>query len=564
MDKRDIYIKSKLNFRLNFTFACILVLFIILIIRLLSLQIFRHEELLKSANNQRIKKISIFPLKGYIFDRNNIPLTNRRRVKYLYLSPARLAIRKKDELIEKIASITGYNNENLKKIIEKANKYELIKIPFMKEYNGPLINDDYFIIDVVNRYDDDGYLSHIIGYENNNSGSGVEYNFKEYLINENLNNYITVALDGKYRFWPEANYNYVINRNKRYKSIKLSIDYHIQKIAENAFDNNKYLTIENKKRKGAVIVADVKSGDILAMVSRPNYDLNDLSKHLDSKDENFINKAISKSYPPASLFKTIVMVAALENDKIDLNENFFCKGYEVLNGNIIKCHTFEKGGHGELDIFDAFKESCNSVFIQVGKRVGNKKLIDVAKRFGFGDKINIGLSEEKKGNLPKGDELFGPSIGLHSIGQGSLAVTPLQITNMMMIIANDGIQKDMTIFLGNTTEEGKIIKQYRKEKDKRIISKKDAQIIKIMMESVVSNGTASKYINLEKYGGAAGKTGTAQIGRDGWAGWFSGYFPKDSPKYVITVIVEDVNLGGKYAGSIFDEIARKIIELKNK
>src|SRR5690606_16057127 len=137
--------------------------------------------------------------------------------------------------------------------------------------------------------------------------------------------------------------------------------------------------------------------------------------------------------------------------------------------------------HGHIDLKEGFAKSCNSIFIQIGKEIGAKKIIDMAERMGFGNKINIGLLEEVEGSLHQGEELLGPAIGNISIGQDKIQATPLQITNMMVTIANDGIEKDMTIVQGITTKDGKMIKPYNKEEDKRIISKESAIIVQDLL-----------------------------------------------------------------------------------
>src|SRR5690606_17446340 len=149
---------------------------------------------------------------------------------------------------------------------------------------------------------------------------------------------------------------------------------------------------------------------------------NNMEKHLHDDDMTLYNKAIQAKYPPGSLFKIIVLLTALEEDLDYLDKTFYCKGYEELGKIRISCNNTE--GHGYLTLKEAFSKSCNSVFIQIGKELGSQKIINMAKRLGFGSTINIGLSEEIGGSLPSGDDIRGPAIGNISIGQGSIEVTP--------------------------------------------------------------------------------------------------------------------------------------------
>ena len=187
----------------------------------------------------------------------------------------------------------------------------------------------------------------------------------------------------------------------------------------------------------------------------------------------------------------------------------------------------------------------------------------MAERLGMGERINIGLVEEVKGNLPKGKELKGPAIGNISIGQGSIEITPLQITNMMLIIANKGIRKDMTIVDGITTKDGYMIKEFKRNDDERIISQDIAEIVQDFMIEVVLEGTA-KNMDLDFVGGAGGKTGSAQAvfkGKETIHGWFSGFYPAKNPNYVITVFVEGGFSGSGAAVPIFEDIAKRIHQI---
>ena len=170
---------------------------------------------------------------------------------------------------------------------------------------------------------------------------------------------------------------------------------------------------------------------------------------------------------------------------------------------------------------------------------------------------------EVVGLLPEGEELLGPAIGNISIGQGKIEATPLQITNMLLTIVNDGIRKDMTIVEGITTKDGRMIKKYNKVEDKRIISEELSKIAQEYLEEVINSGTA-KDIDLNQVGGAAGKTGSAEAllkGEPTIHGWFAGYYPKDDPKFAITVLVEEAKSGSKSAAPIFESICKELYRL---
>ncbi|MTI71211.1 MAG: hypothetical protein FH751_13255 [Firmicutes bacterium] len=524
-----------------------IIIFTCLIGALFYRQVIKGKYYKQEAIKQRTTSIRVYPPRGTILDRNSIPLTNRDREEVLFVSKN---ILNNSEIKNNIKEICNLNDKELDDIINHSDR--VIELPIVKDIKKEI--EGVIKSEKTLRYSKEKLLSHVIGYvkESENIGvSGVEKIYDNILKMDDKYGTINFQFDGKNRPLKGVATPVLKEEIGYTNSIMLTIDYHIQKIVEKALD--KY------KSNGAVIVTDTQSGDILAMASRPNIDPENINIKSDKLDN--YNKAIHVGYPPASLFKTVVLLSALENNEIILDESFYCKGYEEIGNVKINCHSIKDGGHEKLKINEAFYDSCNSVFIQLGKRLGGKNIIKTAKKLGFGSNVDIELAGEIKGSLPQGDELLGPSVGNISIGQGKILVTPLQITNMMMIIANDGIEKDISIFKGFVTNNGSIVKKGRREEPKKVVSKLYTDIIKDYMKEVVTKGTAKGYVSLEGIGGAAGKTGTAQAmfnGKEVKHGWFSGFYPKDNPKYVITVLVEEGNSGGRSAGPIFNDIAEEI------
>ncbi len=524
-----------------------------LIFRLYWIQIANHEHLKSEALKQRANAVNLYPNRGIIYDMNLIPLTNRDRIITLFVPKDSLqSDRKLEEFILEYAAITRKELNDYKK---SSNK--ILAFPLKKSINEELLPKNAFVAERTLRYSQDNILSHVIGYikKSENKGEyGIELIYDDVLTNYKNKQILYLELDDNKNIL--LNGEYQVSRNTKSSEpagVKLTIDYHIQKIVENVLDKNRV--------NGAVIVSDVESGEIRALASRPNFDQDNTDKYRENEDMALYNKAIQAKYPPGSLFKIVVLLTALEEDMDYLDRTFYCKGYEEIGKIRISCNNTE--GHGYLNLKDAFSKSCNSVFIQLGKELGSQKIINMAKRLGFGSTINIGLSEEVEGHLPSGDDIKGPAIGNISIGQGSIEVTPLQITNLLMIIANDGIDKGLTIVDGITDENGRIIKKYNRREDERVLSEENCQIVKDYLKDVVDNGTA-KRLDLDEVGGAAGKTGSAQgvlKGKEVIHGWFTGYYPADNPKYVITVLDEEAKSGSQSAVPIFEEIVKEIYML---
>lgn len=530
----------------------IFIAFTILIVRIYYIQVIKSDVYKKYALRQRSKEVVIYPDRGIIYDRNLIPLTNKERQSSIYVYKEDL---KKTKVKDYIYTHTSFDENQLNELMMDSKG--ILEIPLEKGeklYNPP---KEVYIIDKTVRYDDKNFLSHVIGYvkKSENVGAyGIEKVYDDILKNQESSS-VFFEFDGKKNLIPGGGYILTTNTKASFpSSVKLTIDYHIQKVVENAIDK------ENSS--GAIIVADVETGDILAMTSRPNFDQNVIDSYLNKNNMELYNKAVQVSYPPGSLFKIIVLLSALEDDPSIIYNNYYCNGYEKIGETIIKCNKEE--GHGALMLNEALAYSCNSAFIQLGKEIGSQEIMDTAKKIGFGNKINVGLLEEVEGNLPEGKELLGPAIGNISLGQGNIEVTPLQITNMMMVIANNGIRKDISIVDSIVSADGKLVKKYSRKDDERIIDEANINIIKDYLEDVVDYGTG-RSMNLSDIGGAGGKTGSAQgvINRKNTIhGWFSGYYPKINPKYVVTVLMEDDYRGSSSAVPIFEEIVKEINKIR--
>ena len=244
-------------------------------------------------------------------------------------------------------------------------------------------------------------------------------------------------------------------------------------------------------------------------------------------------------------------------------EHYYCSGAVDIGSLVFRCSSYYEGGHGDINMERAFALPCNSYLIELGRKVGYPKLIEMAGKFGFGRKT--GISEqgviEARGILPStGSNYSQADIANLSIGQGVLLATPLQVADMVAVVANGGIKNNVNIVDAIVDNQGKVIKEIRKNNGRRVISKSTADKIRDLMEAVTSYGTGTEAI-MGYYGGAAGKTGSAETGSNGVVhAWFAGYFPASEPRYSIAVFVENGRLGGKVAAPVFAEIAKGMLE----
>lgn len=502
------------------------VLLVLLAARLTQIQILENERYASvNAKQQRIA-LNGEDTRGAILDRNGNRLTGADE-SYIYII-------KKDKLnavSAKILQVIG-----AVRVENESKRYFVYRSSIFSEDAAYVLKRDYdaFIIKGATRYGEKQPAVHFVGYINETDGtgaSGIEKEFNDLLSKKQKAVYASV--DGKRMIIPGLGISSTVENPDC--AVMTTLDLKIQKKAEQVLESSGY--------SGSIIVSDAKTGEVLAGASAPAYNPARVEEYLDSSNEEFINKATQSLYPPGSIFKIIVAAAALEKGVVDENSMFTCKGYEEINGIRINCSKEE--GHGEISFRDAFAKSCNSAFIQLGMQTGGDQILEMARAFGMGERAFHGWIEEKYGLLPGREDIQGAGIGNLSIGQGKLLITPAQAARVTAIIAAGGMDYGLSLIRGTT--EGGAIEYVKKEPARRVIKKETADLIKEMMVDTVQYGTAN---NLSLSGiTVAGKTGSAEASRHGEMvvhGWFTGFFPAEEPKYVITVFVES---GGSGRGS---------------
>ncbi|SNR85182.1 peptidoglycan glycosyltransferase/penicillin-binding protein 2 [Anaerovirgula multivorans] len=547
--------KTNVNIkRLLFIGVSSTVIIFLLIFRLFYIQVIQHDLYTREVNKQRQINIPINSGRGIVLDRNNIPLTDRKEVNIAIIFPQLFII--DEENLNYLMEITHKDQEELIQRISSSN-YP-IEIPIGEEMNWEdrrvLTTRGLFIIGKRQRYEDYPLLSHVVGYINQVDKKGMAGIEKalDHILMGNPTEILAATLDGRKRLLPGEGYS-VVNSPINQKDVRLTIDYYLQKTAEEVMDR--------QKRDGAIVISDVETGDILALVSRPNYNPNTIAQHIKSSGDELYNKAIQMTFPPGSIFKIIVAAEAIERGIVDFDDTFYCNGSEIIGNVEIGCNSHKNGGNGDITFKEAFAESCNSTFIQIGQKLGANSIIEMAEKLGLNDKVGIGLQEEETGNLPSGEDLLGPAIGNISIGQGNIEVTPLQINQLTQIIANKGIKNQLHL-LKDVLDNYNIVETFDVEEQSRVLSQKTAIKLQQLMESVMTEGTGRNTGDLTAV--TAGKTGSAQSSKRGETvvhAWFTGYYPNKEPKYSITIFIQEGGSGGGVAVPIFKEILENIIDL---
>ena len=514
----------------------IMVLFLYGILRVTVIALTDYSAVLE---NQNFIKLKIGDLRGTVFDCNMIPITNNSKRIIAAVLPTERA---------KTALKNTLEGEKLDEVLLTLEKGKpiLCEVPEFINCDGIVCTENY-------KTEDDIPAIHTIGYtDNENSGvTGLQKAYDSYLKSDS-ESYVLYECNGKGELLLGAEPIVRNNTSVIAGGIVSTIDINIQNIAELATKELKY---------GAVVVTEAENSKIRAIVSRPDFNISDIENCLTREDSPLLNRAIS-AYNVGSVFKPCVAIAGIEKGIKDLKFN--CSGSTEIIDRFFKCHKIE--GHGLVDLKESLAFSCNTFFYNYAFKIGAGEILKKASELQFGRALNLCENiKTAKGNLPKVEKITNNAqLANLSIGQGELLLSPISITTLYTAIATDGKYYIPSLIEG-ILENGKL-KEYDIGKPTRVMEKSTADILKEYLVSVVEEGTGVDA--KPQHTTAAGKTATAQTGKfvDGLeinAGWFCGFFPREKPKYVVSVFSEDTKTQEKTCAQIFAEIADNVSVLKN-
>lgn len=548
--------RSNFNSRLYLVFLFFILIFSILIARLVYVQILKSSQLKRYAFGQHSIFTEIKPQRGIIFDRNFKELAVNA-VSYSIF--ATNEFKAKRELQNELASLLNLDANNLsarlisdKKFIWLKRKVNPEVCTQVKDLNiagiGQIRENKRF-------YPNGSFASHLIGFTDiDNKGiEGVELYCDSYL--SGIKGWRLAHKDAKRReviCWgyksilPSDGYNVV-----------LTIDSVIQSIVERQLRKaaRKY-----KAASATAIVMEPESGEILALYNYPDYNLNNFGDYEVNARRNL---AITDIFEPGSSFKFVTAAAALEENRVKMEEKLFCeKGRYRIGGRIL--HDYKP--YAELSFKEVIEHSSNIGTVKVAQRLGNEVLYDYIRNFGFGSLTGIDLRGEVKGIVRPPDRWSRVSISSIPIGQ-EIAVTPIQLICAISSIANEGILVRPKILKCIQRKDGKIIKSFPTQKVHRVITAEVAASLKQILTGVVENGTGKR----AKVAGykVAGKTGTAQKAKPEGGYYkhryfssFVGFAPADQPVISILIVLNEPHpqyFGGTVCAPVFSRIATETL-----
>ncbi|MBQ9438273.1 MAG: FtsW/RodA/SpoVE family cell cycle protein [Lachnospiraceae bacterium] len=369
-------------------------------------------------------------------------------------------------------------------------------------------------------------FSHVVGYSTRGR-MGIEAYYHYYLITSHLPISKKIELEEAGKKLPADN-------------VITTLDPRLQEIVSKALG----------VYKGAALVSDPRTGEILAMISKPDFEpeeIPDIWEELlaDTEDSRLVNRTTSGLYPPGSTFKIVTSLEYLrENPDSYQNYQYNCNGKIQAEGYQIQCYHGMK--HGKVDFFSSFAKSCNASFANIGLSLDRASLGKTLDSLYFGKELPGDLSA-KESSCPVSSDTGTYEMLQDSIGQGKVLMTPLHLNLLTQAIANGGSFHAPLLALRAENAEGTVIASWSPDKGHRIMSEEEAAVLGAMMEEVVQEGTGKRLKDLSYT--AAGKTGSAEYGAekgDSHA-WFTGYAPAEEPEIAVTIIIEGAGSGGEYA-----------------
>ncbi len=379
-------------------------------------------------------------------------------------------------------------------------------------------------------------FAHSVGYRSARAGkAGLEHALDAHLLGLKLD---------------QGGYREVLGERlgappRRGADVVLTVDAEIQQTAWDALG----------RRRGAVVVLDPRTGAILALVSAPSFDPNDVDADWDALRETgggpLLNRALQGQYPPGSAFKVVTLAAALSRGIISPHSVVNDPGFIIIGKTRIT--NFEGRACGSVTVFSALVHSCNVAFIKVGMHLGGVALLEAARRFGFGEAASLEVPATA-GHLPPSKEVRGNGVAQMAFGQGSLAVSPLQMALVAATFARRGTIPVPYLVREVRTPDGEIIEQRRAVSGRSVIATTTAEDVTEAMIQVVRRGTG-RAAWLPRVV-VAGKTGTATVPAGRSHAWFIGFAPAEDPRVAVAVVLEHGGVGGQDAAPV----ARRVLQ----
>ena len=559
-------IRSTVQRRIGYVALVMFAVLFVLVFRYAYLQIVQGDALAQRMRDQSGYEFRIQSLRGAILDRSGKELAVSSMTKSLFVDPKHVFdAHTPEEIAADIAPLIGLKEQDILDDIARGGgfvwvkrrlehtEYEAVRNVIREKGYSDCLG---FQNEAKRYYPNDALAANVIGFVGTDDEGldGVEQALDPLLKGEIREERLTV--DGQRR--PILDSIFAGRRvygSDYCKTVSLTIDSTIQFMVEQELDR---AMAENNPDSITAIVMDPKTGEILAMASRPSYNPN---RFWEYPQENWKNRAVAFIYEPGSTFKAVIAGAALQEAIVTPNQVFFDPGYVMVSGRRIQ--NWSNESYGAVTFTDIVKKSLNTGFAQVGLSLGAEKMMHYTRVFGFGERTGIDLPGEEEGILFSADDMRDSDIATTAIGQ-SIAVTPLQLVTAMAAIANGGTLMHPYIVREIRNPDGSVYEERTPREIRRVLEPTVDRTLIGLLEQVVASGGGMK-AGVKGYR-IAGKTGTAQKIRRETAGYlegryiasFCGFAPVEDPIFTVLVMIDDPRGGDFYGGQIAAPVASRI------
>ena len=550
---------KKIDERIKITFLVMLILFVFIILRVFYIQVFDYKKLNEYASDLWSRNLPIEANRGLILDRNGVVLADNLTTTSLVLIPNQ--IKEKEKATEELSKILNVSYAEMKKHVYKKTSIERVhpegrrlSYDIAEKISNLKLEGVYLVKEAKRYYPYGNLLSHSLGYVgiDNQGLSGLELEYDKYLTGKS----------GAIKYFSDAKGN-KLNVSDVYvepqdgMNLYLTIDINIQKSIERELDN---IVDMFSPDMALAVVMNPKTGEILGMGSRPDYNPNTYQKY--SQDVLSRNLPVWSSYEPGSTFKIITMATSVEEKIIDIeNDHFYDSGSVNVDGSVLKC--WKAGGHGDQTFLQVLQNSCNPGFVKLGQMLGKERLFSYIKKFGFGEKTGVDLNGEGQGILFPLERVGNVELSTTAFGQG-VSVTPIQQVTAVSAVVNGGyLYKPYIVKSIAEKETNSIIQETSKILVRKVISSETSAIMRHALESVVAKG-GGKAAYIEGYR-IGGNTGTAQKVKDGrymvgnYIMSFMSIVPSNDPEAVFYLAIDNPKNTALLSSYTTTPIARRVL-----
>ena len=540
-------------------------IFLVLIIRIMYIQIVQGPTLQAKALEQWTRDTTITAKRGTIYDKNMQVLAQSTSADTVVLRPNQIKEINITSTAQALALLLDMDASEITKKITDAKTNNKSEIWLKRQISSDVANKIKalkltgvaFTIDSKRTYPNGCLLSQVIGFTSVDGLGleGLEAKYDKYL--SGTNGKLTRETDVNGRELPLSAEQYISAEDGL--SLVLTVDSIMQSFLESACEDA--LAVNNAKGVEGIIM-EVKTGKILAITNKPDYDLNDPPRNDTTKLQALSrNKVIIDSYEPGSVFKVVTLSAGLNNGTVTSASTFYDPGFKIVDGQTINC--WKRPPHGAQTLAQAVQNSCNVAFMEIGLGLGTEKFYDYIYSFGFGQNTGVDFSSDGKGIVI--DEKYVKNVDLARISFGqSISVTPLQMISAVNAAINNG--NLMTPYLVDhmIDTNGNIVEQTEPQVVRQVISAETSAQVRTILESVVSEG-GGKSAKIAGYR-IGGKTGTAQKYENGVIAQgklitsFVAFAPADNPEIIMLILVDEPKVASAFGSTVVGPIIKTVMK----